>query len=89
MSHPTSFQAGRRTAAAGATALLMALTSGCADLRPKSTAPPKLHTLDARSAGTGPVTGIGALAGPTLVVTVPGAAAGLDGRQRGIGEGAF
>jgi cholesterol transport system auxiliary component len=80
MSHTTGLQARRRAAVAGATALLL-LTIGCADLLPKPAAPPKLHTLDAGLTAPSPARGGGLAAGPTLVVSVPRAAAGLDSRR--------
>lgn len=85
MSHLNGLQAPRRAGAARATTavvvLLLALVSGCADLLPKPTAPPNFHTLDAWSKGPGPATNASAAAGPTLVVTAPRAAAGLDSRR--------
>ncbi len=88
MSHATGFEVCRRAATAGATsasALLLALglvlISGCAGLLPKPTPLPNFHTLDARPKGPGPVANASAAAGPTLIVTAPRAAAGLDSRR--------
>jgi cholesterol transport system auxiliary component len=92
MSHVTGFTVCRRAAAAGASVvgaslrapvlvLALGLTGGCAGLLPKPTPLPNFHTLDARQKGPGPVANAGAVAGPTLVVTEPRAAAGLDSRR--------
>ena len=85
MSPLNGLRAHRRAGAARATtavmALLLALVSGCADLLPKPTPLPHFHTLDAGPKGPGPETNAGAATGPTLVVTSPRAATGLDSRR--------